>query len=210
MSSSEWRTPDADPLRRLVGQVRNTKREVGQRVNYLLRNAGIHVEKGRVRFAGGVVIEGDLEVPNGIIKNEWLESPVEYRSARASEYGFAITTTQAERGYSSLVVPDGYTQALITVFASLLVKNNTASTQYVYLRAQVRNEDSGSFQYSLRQQVTLASGFWGSLIVPMIVAMDTLEAGETIRGMGLVSASADIAIEENAVCDSELSVTFSR
>lgn len=169
----------------------------------VLATAGIKTEPGKF------IINGDLEVPNGKIKNDWLESPMEYGSARASEYGFAVSTTQTERGLSSVVVPDGYSRALITVFASLIVFNDTLSTQYVYLRAQARVVGTGAFQYSLRQQITLPSAFWGSLIVPMIFARDT-PAGDTIEGMGLVYATAALGADPATVCDSELSVTFSR
>lgn len=224
---------EQDGFRRLIDAVAGLRRDLRESTSNLLSTAGIFVTRAGMRIGSSLTVEGDLDVtgdaafsgdtviggnatitgtlslPAGIIDNDALTSPVTFDSDRQSEYGFSTATTEANRAMSSVTVPAGYTQALVTVFASCLVKNTTASTQYVYLRARVETS-GGAFQYSLRQQITLSAGFWGTLIVPMIAAFPGLTGGDIITGMGVVSASAALTADPAVVADSEVSVTFSR
>lgn len=66
MSSSEWQTRPEDPFARVVARVEKIGREAEQRVNYLLRNAGLRVAEGALHVLQRLVVEGDQEVTGSL------------------------------------------------------------------------------------------------------------------------------------------------
>lgn len=131
---SEWTPPSSatpqdfpaqprDGVQRMVQEVRKIELEIRDRFNNLLKNAGIRVEPGKL------IIEGDLEVPNGAIKNDYLESPIDAASFFETVSGFDPGTTSfATVVTESLTVPADRSRALVVANGAWAVKNTTAST----------------------------------------------------------------------------------
>lgn len=66
MSSSEWQPRQQDPFARVVARVEKIGRDAEQRVNYLLRNAGLRVAEGALHVLQRLVVEGDQEVTGSL------------------------------------------------------------------------------------------------------------------------------------------------
>lgn len=66
MSSSEWQRPETDPFARVWAEVKRARRDAEQRVNYLLRNAGLRVAEGALHVLQRLVVEGDQEVTGSL------------------------------------------------------------------------------------------------------------------------------------------------
>ncbi|KGM17178.1 hypothetical protein [Actinotalea fermentans] len=92
-------------------------------LNHLLQSAGIRVEPGKL------IIEGDLEVPNGSIRNDFLESPIEARSFFDTASGFdpAVSSFQVEASVT-LTVPADRTKAIVIANGGYGIRNTTPST----------------------------------------------------------------------------------
>jgi len=126
---SEWSVPSGatpqdyprqprDGVQALVQRVQDNAREMRERFNNLLKNAGIRVEPDLVRFVGAVRIEGTLDLPAGIIGNESLTSPVEVGDFDHTETGFdPVAGAWATVSSVTLTVPAGFTQAVVTAIA---------------------------------------------------------------------------------------------
>lgn len=92
-------------LARAIGQIRGALRDMP---NHLLAQAGIRVEPGKL------VIEGDLEVPNGKIKNDWLESPVVPTRFSNLSTGWGVPTAAWHTLVSATApTPAGFSRALV-------------------------------------------------------------------------------------------------
>lgn len=179
----------------------------------LLRTAGVVAERDLLRILGSLQIEGDLSVPNGKIKNDWLESPIERASGVASDENFAIGTSWTDLAVAPIVVPDGYTSSIVTVLGSANVYNQTGSTQYVYLRAVFNRTDIPGivpWAWGGTQRITVADGFAGSLLAPLIRGTSGMPSGTTLTFYVQVSASAPMVAHSTVWAGTEVQVIFSR
>src|SRR5690606_16349112 len=132
--SSEWRRRDTDAFARVWAEVKRLREESSQRVNYLLRNAGLRVAEGALHVLQRLVVEGDQEVtgtldvggtaafsgdteiggnlkvtgtlslPAGIIDNDALANPVRYDSGFANSVDHPTITT-SEQALATFSIP---------------------------------------------------------------------------------------------------------
>lgn len=164
--SEEWRAPDPDPISRMVGEVQRGRRELGQRMNYLLRNAGLKVASGALHVLRKLVVEGELLVtgdtriegtlslPAGIIDNEALANPVRYDSGFANSVDHpTITTSEQALATFSIPVPEGFTKALVICIAQLGVRNTSGSSSAAACRVYVHTDGP---EWSARRFVSAA------------------------------------------------------
>jgi hypothetical protein len=82
---------------------------------------------GTLNVTGNTVIGGTLSLPNGIVDNAALTSPVVQDVASASATGFGLTFAWAERAGVNIVVPAGCTQ-LLAVVAGWMFSYNPNTT----------------------------------------------------------------------------------
>ncbi|HEY9249287.1 MAG TPA: hypothetical protein VIO38_09160 [Rariglobus sp.] len=164
---------------------------------------------GDTIIGGNAAITGTLSLPAGIIDNAALAQPVVYRSGVANEPGIAVATTQTVRAVASLVVPENFTTANVVVLGSASVVNSTTSTQYAYLTAYV-GINGEEWAWGGGQRVTLAAGFTGSILAPLIRTRTGLTGGDAITAYVKIWASAALAADSAAWAGVEASVTFSR
>lgn len=99
-------------------------------------NSSLDVD-GTLNVAGDAVFSGDLSVPNGSIKNAFLESPVVTDRGFSDADGFGLTTTRTTLASFSVTVPAGYTQALVIADGVIFALNPTASVDYLYARVYI-------------------------------------------------------------------------
>lgn len=193
--------PDESTLMR---RVQDLERQVRELVAHnVLAAAGVRTEPGRF------IIDGDLEVPNGKIKNDWLESPVTFRAIGDTDAPVTATTTPTARAVRTMTVPGGYTEAAIVVLGSACIVNTSASTQYVYLRAYAIGTDAVSW-WGGTQQITLAAGFAGTLMAPLIRTLPDQTPGDDMTFYVNLWASADLAVHANNWAGIEVQAQFTR
>lgn len=199
--------PDQVPEDQVAALIRRIE-ELERRVTEvgsadMLRTAGIRAQPGKL------IIAGDLEVPNGKIKNAWLESPLNPKSGFGNEDSFALTTTPTARGAWTITVPDGYTNAFVVVNAYLQAINNSGSTQYIFVRAYAVDTD-GTPHWGTRTRDTLADGFVGTPQAYLARELDGLTPGEDLTFYAEVNASAAIAADALNFAGGEALAIFTR
>lgn len=103
-----------DPMVALVREVEAIKRAlVAMGSADLLATAGIRTEPG------GIIIEGNLSVPNGSINNDALASPTSPAvGAGTTGAGVPLGTTPSNYATATLVVPAGFTRAQVVAVSS--------------------------------------------------------------------------------------------
>jgi hypothetical protein len=129
--------PETGPsLRRIIEQ---QKRQANRAQNSspFTRSGGGVTAPDTFTFSGSLIIEGDLSVPTGKIKNDWLESPIAYGSDKAFSAGGATTTVSTLVATASVVVPAGYTKALVTAYSDANAVNVTGSADYLYVETTI-------------------------------------------------------------------------
>jgi hypothetical protein len=150
--------PDESTLMR---RVQDLERQVRELVAHnVLAAAGVRTEPGRF------IIEGDLEVPNGKIKNEWLENAVTLRSNYDLADGFAVPNVWTEQASTTIDVPAGYDTISYAAVASVNARNDSGATQYLYAQISIQVDGTGDIYSSTLAQITLPNGYWGTVIVP--------------------------------------------
>jgi len=78
---------------------------------------------GRLDVTGNAVFSGDLAVPNGSITNEALATPVGWGYQTSSQSGFGVGPAFASFATATLVVPEGFTAAVLQVFGKVRLFN---------------------------------------------------------------------------------------
>ena len=158
--SSQTPGQPTDGIDALLRKFEAIKTELSDATNNLLKAAGVRVEPGTLRildnlavdgsatFAGDTEIGGNaritgtLSLPAGIIDNEALANPFGASLVDAEGTNFGITTTYIDYVVESLVVPVGFTRALVQGLGTLFFLNATPNVDYV--RARVRLESGAS------------------------------------------------------------------
>lgn len=187
---SEWTPPAGatpqdfpgqprDGVAALVQRTRDAALEMRDRFNNLLKNAGISVEPGKL------IIAGDLEVVGGI-QNDQLASPVTYGSDKTFSAGDATTTVSTLMATASIVVPEGYTKALVTAFSDGMAVNSTGSADYLYVKTTIgaysggenyTRVDAGTADGTSHTATTDLTGLVGGDTIQCGVYTRTLNAG---------------------------------
>ncbi|MBZ2197281.1 hypothetical protein [Occultella gossypii] len=108
---------------------------------------------GDTTIGGNAAITGTLSLPNGIIDNDALASPVEFDRSGGGSSGFVVPTTRTLVASITLDVPAGYSRAIVFAVGSASAQNTTAAPTYLYVGAQI-----GSALSNLTYDQALASG----------------------------------------------------
>jgi len=141
---------------------------------------------GNADFTGNVRIGGTLELPNGIIGNDALAAPVYPAVYHADIQNISITSgANVEILGVDVVVPSGYTQALVSLTATMNMTNNSASTDLAYLGANINGLSPG--------WATVVSATVGQAIALSnnVVALVTGLSGGSFRLTGKASSGAN-------------------
>jgi len=78
---------------------------------------------GTLNVTGNTVIGGTLSLPNGIVDNAALTSPVVLGVVNLTNTGFAVTTAWSDAAATTITVPAGCTQLLATCSAEVYARN---------------------------------------------------------------------------------------
>lgn len=180
---SEWGAPQpsdtpgkaTNGTARLLGRIAATERIVRDLPHQILRAALIRVEEGLLRVTGSLVVEGDLSVPNGSIRNDFLESPIEVATAHGWVQGFAITTTTTVYASEDVVVPEGYTRAIVASVGTGMGYNSSGASDWLYVAPTLTGAGGGSEVYT-----GVADGSGNSIASPYFDLLTGLTGGDTI------------------------------
>lgn len=145
--------------------LRQIKEQLRDMPGHLLQQAGIRVEPGKL------IIEGDLEVPNGSIKNAYLESPIDVNFARYDDNGWPLTTSWTTVASGALTVPTGYGRVDLVANTHAGAYNDTASIDYLRVRTVIQ----GTNGLALPERV--AAGTYGTAHSSDLYREDGLSGG---------------------------------
>lgn len=92
---------------------------------------------GTLDVTGDTVIGGTLSLPNGIVDNAALASPVKPQAVYFSAQGFALSTGGATLASSTITVPAGFTSAVVSVAGRVFATNPTVGADYLSAVARI-------------------------------------------------------------------------
>lgn len=170
----------ADPrgLDRLVSHLHGVRRELADLPHGLLKQAGITVEPDTIRFGGNVAIEGTLSLPAGIIDNEALANPISTGTGFGDADGFSIAAADSNVCSFGLVVPAGYTKALVTALGVAFCYNDSGT--FTYMRARVFIDSPGASTWGRRLIAPVQDGSSNTLAVNKQAVISNLNGGEVL------------------------------
>lgn len=109
---------------------------------------GIAPAPGGINITGNLAVSGTLSLPNGIINNDALNSPVMPAAQGNSASNFAVpqvATASAMVNVCSKTIfapSDAYTRALVTINASVSAKNTGTASDYLNMNIYVGNTNA--------------------------------------------------------------------
>jgi len=135
---------------------------------------GMKPTQNGVEFAGNMKVLGTLDLPAGIIGNDALANPITTGSAGFTASNQAFNTASTNYGTQTIVVPAGFTKAIIMNGVSAGATNSTATGDYLYVAADIDGTKGGEIPvYANPSYYASASAF-------AIRTMTGLTAGTTI------------------------------
>ena len=103
---------------------------------------------GFVVVNGAMTINGPLTLQPGSIENDSLANPMIVEASSNFLSNYAVGTTSTVRASVTLVVPDGFTSAVIMANPTGMAQNDTASVDYLYVQAVVDGVNGGELYTS--------------------------------------------------------------
>jgi len=101
---------------------------------------------GNLNVTGPMVVGGTLSLPNGIVDNAALASPVVPQGIYAiSSTGFALSTTPVTLETVTITVPAGFTSAVVFCASRVYATNPNASDDYLYVRTYIAGAYANGF-----------------------------------------------------------------
>lgn len=128
----------------------------------ILGAANVTVDKQGITIASKLTVLGQLALPAGIIGNDALANPVQGGSGGLSASGYGLSSTQAAVVSTTILVPTGFTRALVHVTCDVAAYNTTGASQYLYVAASINGTGGGESTTPIANGVA-ASGY-GSAI----------------------------------------------
>lgn len=144
-----------------------------------LRQAGMGVSPGQVDFDGNVVISGTLSLPAGIIDNDALANPLAFSADSANGDGFAIPLAETTVASRTLLVPAGFTTAVVQGIGSVFGMNTSAALDYLFARVYIDWPGGTAAGRQLITPLTASNGS-GSLSVNRQQVITGLTAGQPV------------------------------
>lgn len=97
---------------------------------------------------GAMSINGPLILQPGSIENDSLANPMVTETSSNFLNNYAVGTTSTVRASVTLVVPDGFTTAVIMTNPTGMAQNSTATVDYLYVQAVVDGVNGGELYTS--------------------------------------------------------------
>jgi len=130
---------------------------------------------GDTTIGGNAAITGTLSLPNGIINNDALNSPVTAQYVWFTTANFALATSYSTaRVTSTISVPAGMTSAVVSVVGRLFAINPNAGADYLYAVSTIDGPGSGSIPLLVGP-----SGGSGINVAPFSTVLTGLTGGGT-------------------------------
>lgn len=93
---------------------------------------------GDAEFTGNMKIGGTLDLPNGIIGNAALASPISVGRSSASTSNFEVTTTDQTLSSTTIEIPEGFTQALVFIVCNIGGINPNLTNDFLYSKSVIQ------------------------------------------------------------------------
>jgi hypothetical protein len=135
--------------------------------------------------AGGFDVTGTMGLPAGSISDAALANPIKTATASNGISNYAIDTTSTVRVSVSLVVPAGFTQAIVIANATAMGTNSGTVADYLYVSAVVQAVNGGELYSSA------AASLGVGLAAPFHTTLTGLTGGQLITVGVATRAGAD-------------------
>lgn len=145
-----------------------------------LNVTGTENVSGALNVTGPMTVGGTLSLPNGIINNDALASPVSPDWGFASASNYPLPAGQANRvtrASFTLTVPAGYTKALIQAWAQDTGVNSTGTFDYLQSYVSI---GGGSGRWAWCPSPTTPAGYSTTSLATSTYLMTGLTGGQTI------------------------------
>lgn len=143
---------------------------------------------GDTTIGGNARITGTLSLPAGIIDNDALASPLSFSAASADRDGFAILKAVTTVASVTIVVPPGFTTAVIQGLGTVFGFNQTATLDYLYARVYIDWPGGSAYGRLLLTPLTPNNGS-GALAVNKQAQLAGLQAGQEVTVRMVVNSS---------------------
>lgn len=108
-----------------------------------LNVTGSETVSGTLNVTGPMTVGGTLSLPNGIINNAALASPVVFGSVGASQTNFSVPSAGGAYAFTNITVPAGYSQATVHLTVDASIYNTSGVGDYVYVSANINGVTGG-------------------------------------------------------------------
>lgn len=150
-----------------------------------LKNGGVVVEgyqtvtgtstvNGAQTVNGALTVTDTVDLPAGSISNEALANPVATATASAGVSNYAIDTVASVRASVNLIVPDGFSRAIVISNAVAMGINSGTAAEYLYCSATVQAANGGELYTSA------PAGIGASVSAQFEPTLIGLSGGDTI------------------------------
>lgn len=174
-----------DGTARMAALLAEFKTLIGDMPGHLLAQAGLRVEPGKL------IIEGDLEVPNGVIKNDWLENPVVPARFSTSASGWGTPDNlMNSMATATLTVPTAFTKALVISSGFTSVKMTAAGQALVYSRIVINGSAGDQSSLIINNLQTLSMTAFSTGLATGLVPGATFDVSVQFRTPSAWSADA--------------------
>lgn len=120
---------------------------------------GSETVNGPMVINGPAKITGTLDLPAGIINNTALSNPSRFGQVSVNTTNFSLATTAAAVATGTIAVPDGYSQANVTVTVTVGAVNMTATGDFLYCQASINGVAANEiFSYASGNQGSAWTG----------------------------------------------------
>lgn len=158
-----------DGIRQLLDKIKGIETQLREVTSNLLRTAGIYLSPSGMTIDKNLAVTGTLSLPAGIIDNAALTSPVTPGFAGASATNFAVPVAGAIVCSTGILVPAGYTRAVVHVTVNATCANSTAVTDYLYVYAvAVAGHGGEAFAQASAGGRATASASAGQLVTGLV------------------------------------------
>ena len=125
-------------IRALLDRINAIGLQVKEATSNLLQTAGIYLSPTGMTIDSNLALTGTLSLPNGIINNDALTSPVVAQGIYATNpTGPALSTTAVTLKTVTITVPAGFTSAVVFCTSRVYAANPNANADYLYVLTNI-------------------------------------------------------------------------
>lgn len=188
-------TPNGARHRDLEQRLRDIEAQIRQLNTVALRRKQLAVTSGDFVVSGGgsIVVEdaGNLQLLDalGNVVFDAASGPIKVAAAEDTATGFTVNTTLGTKATASVVVPDGYTQALRFGSVEVCARNTRAVLDYMWTGTpgSLTDVTPGAVGQCTSTDIDLQGGLNGGDVLSMVGRVQTGGGGWGTDGFNSMS-----------------------